>query len=127
MEIGLRTATATGYGSRPGDGPGSEDEPWGFAPFHYGRWAFVDSSWCWVPGPRGVRPVYAPALVAFVGGGGFHLALGWEKASPGSRSDRGKSMCRPYRVSRGYVNNVNATNTRVNVTQVHECLQHVHQ
>ena len=48
-----------------------DDEPWGFAPFHYGRWAFVESRWYWVPGRAFVRPVYAPALVAFVGGPGF--------------------------------------------------------
>src|SRR5271170_4047845 len=47
-----------------------EDEPWGFAPFHYGRWAYVRGYWGWVPGPVVVRPVYAPALVGFVGGGG---------------------------------------------------------
>ncbi len=47
-----------------------EDEPWGFAPFHYGRWALIGSRWGWVPGTVvvGIRPVYAPALVAFVGG-----------------------------------------------------------
>src|SRR5437879_11163840 len=44
-----------------------DDEPWGFAPFHYGRWAYVENGWCWVPGPVVVRPVYAPALVVFVG------------------------------------------------------------
>ena len=43
--------------------------PWGFAPYHYGRWAFISNRWAWVPGPRqhNYRPVYAPALVAFVG------------------------------------------------------------
>lgn len=45
-----------------------DDAPWGFAPFHYGRWVRIDANWCWVPGPRVARPVYAPALVAFVGG-----------------------------------------------------------
>src|SRR5437764_1113502 len=54
----------------------TEDEAWGFAPFHYGRWAFVQSSWCWVPGPVAVAPVYSPALVAFVGGGGFSIGVG---------------------------------------------------
>jgi len=48
-----------------------EDEPWGYAPFHYGRWAYVGTRWGWVPGPIVVRPYYAPALVAFVGGSGF--------------------------------------------------------
>jgi len=49
-----------------------DDAPWGFAPYHYGRWAYVDDSWAWVPGQDVVSapPVYAPALVAFVGNGG---------------------------------------------------------
>src|SRR5712692_7897896 len=42
--------------------------PWGWAPYHYGRWVFVDGFWAWTPGPVVVRPVYAPALVAFFGG-----------------------------------------------------------
>ncbi|HKW94221.1 MAG TPA: DUF6600 domain-containing protein, partial [Methylomirabilota bacterium] len=42
--------------------------PWGWAPYHYGRWVFVDGFWGWAPGPVVVRPVYAPALVAFFGG-----------------------------------------------------------
>jgi hypothetical protein len=45
-----------------------DDARWGFAPFHYGRWAQVQNRWCWVPGPRHVRPVYAPALVGWTGG-----------------------------------------------------------
>src|SRR5579863_352144 len=54
-----------------------EQEPWGFAPFHYGRWASVEGSWCWIPGPVAVRPVYSPALVAFIGGGGgFQIGVG---------------------------------------------------
>ena len=94
-----------------------EDEPWGFAPFHYGRWAFVTGGWYWVPGPVVVRPVWAPALVAFVGGGpGFHFSVGvgvgWFPLAPGEVFVPG------YRVSRGYVNNVNTTNTTVNVTKV---------
>lgn len=97
-----------------------EDEPWGFAPFHYGRWAFVESSWCWVPGPVVVRPVYSPAFVAFVGGHGFSLAVGvgggpgvgWFPLAPG------EVYVPYYHTSRAYVNNINITNTRVNVTQV---------
>ena len=45
-----------------------DDAPWGFAPFHYGRWLSWGGRWCWAPGPRVARPVYAPALVAWVGG-----------------------------------------------------------
>jgi len=39
-----------------------DNESWGFAPSHYGRWAYVGNRWGWVPGPRHVRPIYAPAL-----------------------------------------------------------------
>jgi len=95
-----------------------EDEPWGFAPFHYGRWAYVESGWCWVPGPVVVRPVYAPALVAFVGGGGFHLSVGVGEGVAWFPLGPGEVYVPPYRVSRVYVNNVNITNTRVSVTQV---------
>jgi hypothetical protein len=45
-----------------------DDAPWGFAPFHYGRWVWMHDHWGWAPGPLLRRPVYAPALVAFVGG-----------------------------------------------------------
>jgi hypothetical protein len=94
-----------------------EDEPWGFAPFHYGRWAFVNNGWFWVPGPVVVRTVWAPALVAFVGGGpGFHFSagvgVGWFPLAPGEVYVPG------YHVSRTYVNNVNVTNTTVNITKV---------
>lgn len=42
-------------------------EPWGWAPYHYGRWAHVNNQrWVWVPDRTSSRPVYSPALVAFV-------------------------------------------------------------
>ncbi|MBN8454665.1 DUF6600 domain-containing protein [Accumulibacter sp.] len=41
------------------------DEPWAFAPFHYGRWACFRGAWGWLPGHRMQLPVYAPALVAW--------------------------------------------------------------
>jgi hypothetical protein len=64
-----------------------------------------------------VRPVWAPALVAFVGGGpGFRFSagvgVGWFPLAPGEVYVPG------YRVSRTYVNNVNITNTTVNITKV---------
>ncbi len=94
-----------------------ENEPWGFAPFHYGRWAFAATGWVWVPGPSMVRPVYAPALVSWAGGGpGFHFSAGvgvaWFPLAPGEVFIPG------YHVSRAYVNSVNVTNTAVNVTRV---------
>jgi uncharacterized protein DUF6600 len=97
-----------------------DDAPWGFAPFHYGRWCRVRETWAWIPGPVVVRPVYAPALVAFVGGGGFHVSVGfgggggvaWFPLGPG------EVFVPAYHVSRNYVNQVNVTNTVVNITKV---------
>ncbi len=97
-----------------------EDQPWGFAPFHYGRWAVYGGGWCWVPGPIVVRPVYAPALVAFLGGPGFgvSLAIGggggvaWFPLGPR------EVYVPPYQTSLRYVQNVNITNTTVNVVNV---------
>ena len=45
-----------------------DEARWGFAPFHYGRWANWGGRWGWVPGDYVARPVFAPALVAWVGG-----------------------------------------------------------
>jgi hypothetical protein len=108
-----------------------DDAPWGYAPFHYGRWVEVNSAWCWVPGPRRVRPVYAPALVAWVGGpaGGVSVAfganVGWFPLAPREVYVPG------YHVSPTYVRNVNITNTTIvnntyitnvyqnNVTNIH--------
>jgi hypothetical protein len=109
-----------------------DDEPWGFAPFHYGRWVNVEGSWGWVPGPRQsegeayVRPVYAPALVAWVGGAHFSIGV----SVGGGRGDYGgesvgwfplgpREVYVPsYPVSRNYVNNVNVSNTNVTNTVV---------
>jgi hypothetical protein len=48
-----------------------DDAPWGYAPFHYGRWAWVGGRWGWCPGGYVRRPVWAPALVAWYGGSGW--------------------------------------------------------
>ena len=66
-------------------------EPWGFAPCHYGRWAMIGDSWGWVPGAFEPAPVYAPALVGFLGGPGVGLyvsgavgpQVGWFPLAPG--------------------------------------------
>lgn len=91
-----------------------DDEPWGFAPFHYGRWARVDADWVWVPGPVVVRPVYAPALVAFIGGAGSGVnwsvslsngapGIAWFALAPGE-------VYRPvYAASPAYVDAINRT------------------
>src|ERR1700730_5230601 len=90
-----------------------DDEPWGYAPFHYGRWCSIEGRWGWVPGPVEVAAVYAPALVVFVGGGGgFGGNMGWFPLGP-------REVYVPsYRGSRAYVNRVNISNTTVNTTTV---------
>lgn len=87
-----------------------DDQPWGFAPFHYGRWARFGGRWGWVPGRRDAEPVYSPALVAFVGGGGWGVsisaggggALGWIPLGPD------EAYVPPYRVSGNYVRRLNS-------------------
>ena len=67
-----------------------DDTPWGFAPFHYGRWAWWGGRWCWAPGSYVARPVYAPALVGWVGapsvGVNIHIGrgpvVGWVPLGP---------------------------------------------
>ena len=97
-----------------------DDAPWGFAPFHYGRWAFVQSSWVWVPGAIVARPVYAPALVAFVGGSHFSLSISVGGGSPGVAwfpLGPHEAYVPAYHVSPGYVRNVNITHV-TNITNV---------
>ncbi|MFL6696077.1 MAG: DUF6600 domain-containing protein [Vitreoscilla sp.] len=64
-----------------------DDQPWGFAPFHYGRWLTVKGHWAWTPGQWGAaRPVYAPALVGWFGGPALTVdgapAVGWVALAP---------------------------------------------
>jgi Family of unknown function (DUF6600)/FecR protein len=106
--------------------------PWGFAPFHYGRWAYTGNRWGWYPGPlaRGgpgiaVRPYYAPAMVAWFGGSNWGVgisvgggpSLGWVPLG------RGEVYTPAYHCSPRYFNDVNVYNTRiertVNITNVY--------
>lgn len=97
-----------------------DSSPWGFAPFHYGRWAYIDSRWGWIPGPVSVRPVYAPALVAFVGGRNWSVGvnlgggapIGWFPLGPR------EVYCPTYRVSRNYFTSINVSNTVINNTYI---------
>lgn len=90
-----------------------DDAPWGFAPFHYGRWAYIRGAWGWLPGPRYARPIYAPALVAFVGGGRhwgaslrYGAPVGWFPLGP-------HEIFNPwYHASRGYYSRVNIADLR---------------
>lgn len=96
-----------------------DDAPWGFAPFHYGRWVHVRDRWSWTPGTRVARPIYAPALVGWIGGSrgnvsvtvGGGPAVGWFPLAP-------REVYVPsYRVSPRYARNVNITSVS-NVTVI---------
>jgi hypothetical protein len=95
-----------------------DNASWGFAPFHYGRWVSYRNAWCWVPGPRRVRPVYAPALVGWIGRPGVGVSVGvgagvsWFPLGP-------REVYVPaYRVTPAYVQRVNITNTTINRTYI---------
>lgn len=95
-----------------------DDSAWGFAPFHYGRWVYAGNGWGWVPCPPRppqpsvvyIQPVYAPALVAWVGGFSGGVGVAWFALGP-------REVYVPsYPVNRTYFNNVNVSSTVVNTT-----------
>ena len=92
-----------------------DDSSWGYAPFHYGRWVSVGGRWGWIAGPPAEEPVYAPALVVFIGaggGGGFGGNVGWFPLGP-------REVYVPtYPVGRAYMNRVNISSTTVNTTTI---------
>lgn len=95
-----------------------DDAPWGYAPFHYGRWVQWQGRWGWVPGPPRVRPVYAPAFVAFVGGGpGFSFGVSFGGGGVAAWFPLG--VAEPYvpwyHCSPAYVRTVNVTNVNITV------------
>lgn len=56
------------------------DYPWGWAPFHYGRWLFDDYyGWIWIPDNE-----WGPAWVSWRSGGGYY---GWAPLGPGMGID----------------------------------------
>jgi hypothetical protein len=103
-----------------------DDQPWGFAPFHYGRWASFRGVWVWVPGSILHRPVYAPALVAFVGAGHDGAIRNgnfrWFPLGPR------EPYVPPYQASREYIRKVNIRHVRVDDHQTIEApnVQYVH-
>jgi hypothetical protein len=86
-----------------------DDAPWGFAPMHYGRWVHARGRWAWWPGDRSHRPVWSPALVAWVGGSGWSVSyssgvgpgVGWFPLAPY------EAYVPWYRHSPSYVHNIN--------------------
>jgi hypothetical protein len=66
-----------------------DDQLWGFAPSHFGRWTVINDHWGWVPGSFVEHPLYAPAVVAFLGTPGVGLSseegatVAWFPLAPG--------------------------------------------
>lgn len=101
-----------------------DDAPWGFAPFHYGRWVYFHGRWAWVPGTYVARPVYAPALVVWIGHPGVSVsigvgAVGWVPLAP-------REVFVPaYRCSTAYIRQINITHvTNVNIIEARRPPQH---
>lgn len=91
-------------------------EPWGFAPYHYGRWTYVNNRWYWVPGPQKEEAIYAPALVAFMSQelpkSQLPEMIAWFPLAPG------EIYWPVYQVSRGYFYEMNKSNTLVRNTEL---------
>jgi hypothetical protein len=90
--------------------------PWGFAPFHYGRWVSWRGRWCWAPGSFVARPIFAPALVAWIGSRNVSVGVrvgsrpplvGWVPLGP-------RGGCVPdFRRGRIFIRNVNITHVHL--------------
>lgn len=103
-----------------------DNAPWGFAPSHYGRWVHVSNRWGWIPGPRNVRAIYAPALVAFVGGRDWSLSLSFGDRAPIGWFPLGprEAYVPSYHASRDYFTRVNVNNTVINNTTITNVYNH---
>ena len=96
-------------------------ESWGWAPYHYGRWAVVDGIWVWLPGSG--PQVYSPGLVTFVGGGD---EFGWFPLGPEEPYVAVYGVgfcCRPYREYYNYpyvtvINRTEIVNAHYSYTRV---------
>jgi hypothetical protein len=100
-----------------------DDASWGFGPLHYGRWVKINGAWGWVPGEAGksakpgaspafgVRPYYAPALVAWdrfaAGVVRADAVVGWFPLGPG------EAWIPQFAASPDYLARVNLSNTTI--------------
>lgn len=102
-----------------------DDAPWGFAPFHYGRWTTFGGRWCWVPGPRRGNAVYAPALVAWVGGAPLGASASFAAGGVAWFPLGPREVYVPaYPASQTYIRNINISNTVVTGAYITEVYNH---
>ncbi|MCA3044070.1 MAG: FecR domain-containing protein, partial [Rhodocyclaceae bacterium] len=93
-----------------------DEAPWGFAPFHYGRWVQIRARWYWAPGRFHHRPVYAPALVGWYGNGNTSVSIsvgapiGWFPLAPREH------FIPTYTTSTTYIRNINYITNNTIVT-----------
>lgn len=99
-----------------------DDSPWGFAPYHYGRWSYIGGGWGWCPGPIYAEPIYGPAFVGFLGGGGWSVGLGFGGGFGYGVGwfplGFGEPYCPWYGYSGNYLRNVNVSNTYISNTTI---------
>jgi hypothetical protein len=95
-----------------------DDEPWGFAPFHYGRWNYFAGGWGWCPGPYYAPPIYGPAFVGFYGGGGFGFGFGFGGGIGWFPLGFGEPFFPGFHCSRGFIERVNVRNTFIRNTNI---------
>jgi hypothetical protein len=102
-----------------------DDEPWGFAPCHYGRWVHARHGWGWAPGMREIRhPVFAPALVAWRGGmrpgedARYGPRVGWVPLGYNEVYEP------PFRASPNYLRAANLSNTHLGRDSIDRYIDH---
>lgn len=76
------------------------NEPWGYAPYHYGRWFNYNNRWMWQPpayqyqtNGNSLASSWLPALVGFflnggngaIGAPGYNGNIGWVPLAPGEQ------------------------------------------
>lgn len=93
--------------------------PWGFAPYHYGRWNNFGGRWGWCPGSYDTYPIYGPAFVGFLGGGfGFEAGFGFGGGIGWFPLGFGEPFFPWFPCSRNFINIVNVHNTFISNTNV---------
>jgi hypothetical protein len=95
-----------------------DTEPWGFAPFHYGRWNYFDGGWGWCPGPFYAPPIYGPAFVGFFGGGNFGFGFGFGGGIGWFPLGFGEPFFPGFHCSRGFTERINVRNTFIRNTNI---------
>ncbi len=88
-----------------------DSAPWGFAPFHFGRWAFIGGAWGWCPGPFFGPPIWGPAFVGFFGGG-WGFGIGWFPLG------FGEPFFPFFHCSRTFITVINVNNTFIRNTTI---------